>query len=146
MDKKTKIAAAVIAAVVIVAAAVIFAAKGMQKKNTAPETTAAPVQAVTETSESEKKYTPTFMYFISKSDAGFDATNGMIEDLKKEYDGRVKFDIINVDDTPEAKENFPVDQQTPALIMLNTSNNISAIEFKCSDKQVLRQYIEAALK
>ena len=146
MDKKTKIAAAVIAAVVIVAAVIIFAAKGIQKKNTAPETTAAPVQAVTETSENEKKYTPTFMYFISKSDAGFDATNSMIEDLKKEYGGRVKFDIINVDDTPEAKENFPVDQQTPALIMLNTSNNISAIEFKCSDKQVLRQYIEAALK
>ena len=144
MDKKTKIAAAVIAAVGIIAAVIIFAAKGMQKKNTAPEVTAAPVQAVTETDE--KKYTPTFMYFISKSDAGFDATNGMIEDLKKEYDGRVKFDIINVDDTPEAKENFPVDQQTPALIMLNTSNNISAIEFKCSDKQVLRQYIEAALK
>ena len=41
---------------------------------------------------------------------------------------------------PEALENFSlVKDQTPALIMLDTSNNISAIEFKCSDKDKLKQ-------
>ena len=47
---------------------------------------------------------------------------------------------------PEALENFSlVKDQTPALIMLDTSNNISAIEFKCSDKDKLKTDIDNAL-
>lgn len=90
-------------------------------------------------------YMPTFMYFVSNSDADFKNTQKMIDELKKEYDGRVKFDIINIDEQPEMKKSFPVEGQTPALIMLNINNDISAFEFVCNDKQKLVKSIEDAL-
>ncbi len=97
--------------------------------------------------EEEKVFTPTFMYFISSKDAGFDATNAIIEDLKKEYKGKINFDIKNIDENPELVDNFPVgDGNTPTLIMLNTKNEISNILFKTSDKEKLKQAIEAAMK
>lgn len=102
--------------------------------------------ADTKPEEDKKVYTPTFMYFISESDEKFEETNKMIEELKKEYGEKVNFDIVNIDKNPEAKENFTVEGQTPALIMLNTSNDISAFNFKCSDKNILKEAIEAALK
>ncbi|MCC8160733.1 MAG: hypothetical protein LIO53_05420 [Oscillospiraceae bacterium] len=92
------------------------------------------------------KVTPTFMYFVSNSDADFEETNAMIEELMDEYDGDVNFDIVNIDENPEATENFPVENNTPALIMLNTDNDISAIEFQCSDKDTLAADIENALE
>lgn len=143
MKKKTIISIA--AAVVVVAAAVliIFAAKNGGKTE---DVNPAPQSEEAQVAEDTKIYTPTFMYFVSNSDNGFEATNNMIEELKKEYEGRVNFEVINLDDVPEAKEDYPVDQQTPALIMLNTHNDISAIEFKCSDKQKLSRYIENALQ
>ena len=100
-----------------------------------------------EKKEEEKVFTPTFMYFISSKDDGFDATNAIIDDLKKEYKGRINFDIKNIDEDPELVENFPVgDGNTPTLIMLNTKNEISNILFKTSDKAKLKQAIEAAMK
>lgn len=98
-----------------------------------------------DTTETANKVTPTFMYFVSNSDENFDETNAMIEELKGEYDGKVNFDIVNIDENPEAATNFPVKDQTPALIMLNTNNDISAMEFKCSDKATLTEDIETAL-
>ena len=84
--------------------------------------------------ESTEKVTPTFMYFVANADDNFDATNTMYTEL------------VNVDENPEALENFSlVKDQTPALIMLDTSNNISAIEFKCSDKDKLKTDIDNAL-
>lgn len=97
------------------------------------------------TKEEAKKVTPTFMYFISASDTDFAGTNAKIDALKKEYDGKVNFDIVNVDENPDAKKNFPVDGQTPALIMLNTSNDICAIDMKCADESKLKADIEKAL-
>lgn len=90
-------------------------------------------------------YTPTFMYFVSGSDADFEAETAVFEKLQKEYDGKVKFDLHNIDETPEDKDNFPVEGMTPALIMLNTSNDISAMEFQCSDEATLKEHIETAL-
>ncbi len=98
-----------------------------------------------DTTETANKVTPTFMYFVSNSDENFDETNAIIEELKGEYDGKVNFDIVNIDENPEAATNFPVKDQTPALIMLNTNNDISAMEFKCSDKATLTEDIETAL-
>lgn len=105
-------------------------------------------EIVAESSENQtvEKVTPTFMYFISASDEEFEKTNKMLEELKKQYGDKVNFDIVNVDENPEAKKNFPVEGQTPALIMLNTSNDISALEFKCNDKSTLSKDIENALK
>lgn len=94
-----------------------------------------------------EKVTPTFMYFISEKDADFEKTNEMIAELEEKYADEVKFNIINIDTDTEALKNFPlVDGNTPSLIMLNTSNDISAMEFKCSDKGKLEDDIKAALK
>lgn len=91
------------------------------------------------------KVTPTFMYFVSGSDADFDKTNAMLDELKAEYENDIVFNIVNIDEDKEAAKNFPVEGNTPALIMLNEANDISAIEFKCSDKEKLTSDIKAAL-
>ena len=95
--------------------------------------------------EEEKVYTPTFMYFVSNSDADFEKTAAMLDELKKEYGDKITFEIKNIDDEPELKDNFPVEGQTPALIMLNTSNDISAFEFQSRDKDKLIECIKNAL-
>ena len=96
--------------------------------------------------ESTEKVTPTFMYFVANADDNFDATNTMYTELENEYKDKINFQLVNVDENPEALENFSlVKDQTPALIMLDTSNNISAIEFKCSDKDKLKTDIDNAL-
>lgn len=100
-----------------------------------------------EESEPAEKVTPTFMYFVSKSDADYAAGLSAVESLKKEYGDKVKFEIADIDEKPELKDNFQlVVGQTPALIMLNTSNDISALEFKCTDTDTLKKDIENALK
>ena len=96
--------------------------------------------------KSTEKVTPTFMYFVANADDNFDATNTMYTELENEYKDKINFQLVNVDENPEALENFSlVKDQTPALIMLDTSNNISAIEFKCSDKDKLKTDIDNAL-
>ena len=49
----------------------------------------------------EQVYTPTFMYFVSGSDANYDDEMAVVEELQEEYDGQIKFDIHNIDETPE---------------------------------------------
>ena len=94
----------------------------------------------------EVQIIPTFMYFVANADDNFDATNTMYTELENEYKDKINFQLVNVDENPEALENFSlVKDQTPALIMLDTSNNISAIEFKCSDKDKLKTDIDNAL-
>lgn len=96
-------------------------------------------------SKKEAEFTPTFMYFVSNSDANKDDALAVVDELRKEYEGKITFDIHNIDETPEDKDNFPVDGMTPALIMLNTSNDISAMEFQCADKDKLKADIETAI-
>ena len=103
-------------------------------------------QAEEVTNEPEKVYTPTFMYFIADTDANFAATNETIEKLKKEYEGKVIFDIRNVTQDPGQLDNFPVEGQTPALIMLDTSNNISNFLFMNGNYDDLKAAIDAALQ
>ena len=93
----------------------------------------------------EVKVTPSFMYFVSKKDADHEKTMEIVEELKKKYKGKVNFDITDIDENPEAKENFPVEGQTPMLIMLDTSNNISMMPQKITDKAKLEDAIENAL-
>lgn len=96
--------------------------------------------------EVDKEYTPTFMYFVSPNDSDYEAAMAVVAKLQEEYKDKVNFDIHNVEETPEDKENFPVDGATPALIMLNTKNEPSAFEFKCSDEATLKKDIEAAMQ
>ena len=158
---------AVVAAAVIICVIVAQNTKQPQKSENSPSPSTAPVVESTqapqdknqqdsaqapqnaskeEEKKEEKVYTPTFMYFVSNADEGFDATMVMIEELKKEYKDRVTFDVRNIDETPEDAEHFPVKDNTPALIMLNTKNDISNILFKVKDKDQLKQAIEAALQ
>ena len=97
------------------------------------------------TAETEK-VTPTFMYFVSNSDADFDSAQTTVNELKEEYTDKVNFNVINIDENTEAAANFPVQGNTPMLIMLNTSNDISAMAPQCSDKEELKSYIDAALQ
>ncbi len=98
-----------------------------------------------EQSEGEAKVTlPTFMYFISEDDKDFEKTNEVLEKLKKEYDGLVNFDIRNVTKEPENLENFPVEGNTPALIMLNYENDITNFLFKNGNYDDLKQAIITA--
>lgn len=90
--------------------------------------------------------TPVFMYFVSKNDEGYSDYMAMVDELKSEYGDEVNFNIVDVDENPDSKQNFPVDGNTPMLIMTNKTNDISAIEFSCSDKEKLTEDIEATLK
>ena len=103
------------------------------------------IMAMSGCGKKEDVYTPTFMYFVSESEANYDDAMIVAAELQEEYADKVTFDIHNIDETPEDKENFPVDGMTPALIMLNTSNDISAMEFMCVDKDTLTKDIENAL-
>ena len=80
----------------------------------------------TDSAKEEKVFTPTFMYFVSEKNAGYKEGMAAVEKLKKEYEGKVNFDIRDVDKNPENLENFPVADMIPALIMLNTNNDICA--------------------
>lgn len=93
----------------------------------------------------QRNITPTFMYFVSYSDVNYNYTMEMINELKSEYGDRISFDICNIDETPEDKDGFPVDGMTPALIMLNSSNDIVNMEFQCNDKDILISCIEGSL-
>ena len=120
--------------------AVMLAGCGNKNDNpvatTAPEPTA---QAAVE------KVTPTLMYFISGSDATFDEEQKNVEELQNEYGDSVNFSVINIDENTEAANNFPVQGQTPMVIMLNTSNDISAMSPMTYEKDDLKQIIDAAL-
>ena len=116
-----------------------------KKSDTKSETKESSSSNSTASEEEEVKVTPTFMYFVSKKDADHDKTMEIVEELKKKYKGKVNFDITDIDENPEAKENFPVEGQTPMLIMLDTSNNISMMPQKITDKAKLEEAIENAL-
>ncbi|MBQ7572863.1 MAG: hypothetical protein IJT23_01235 [Clostridia bacterium] len=95
-------------------------------------------------SDNGKFYLPQVMYFVSASDETYDAEIKAFNELKDEYKDIVEFDLRDIDKNPEDKEKFPVEGMTPTLIMLDTANNISAMEFKCSDKAKLKESIENA--
>lgn len=159
MNKKTVIGiGAAIVCVLIIAAVLVAKNAAAPDLSGTPEpqavATASPEAAESgETAEEtaspeqeEKVYTPTFMYFVSASDDGHDATMVMIEKLKNEYGEKVKFDIRNIDEYPELTENFPVgDGRTPTLIMLNTKNEISNILFNNSNREDLKAAIDATM-
>ena len=99
----------------------------------------------TGTDTAVEKVTPTLMYFISNSDATFEEEQKTAEELQNEYGDSVNFSIINIDVNTEAANNFPVQGQTPMVIMLDTSNNISAMSPMTYEKDALKGIIDAAM-
>lgn len=116
-------------------------------ENTGESSTSSVDSAETQqdTSEDQVQVTPTFMFFYSKSDSNYNEAMASVKELQTAYGDKIKFDLVDIDENPEAKENFPVEGQTPVLIMLNTSNDISAFEFKISDKTKMENAIKNAL-
>ncbi len=102
-----------------------------------------------ETKEEEKeeeKVLPVFTYFVTEKDLSDTKTKESLDTLKKEYDKKISFKICNVDEDPALLENFPIVQDnTPALIMLNGEADITGILFKTNDIEKLRAEIEKVL-
>ncbi len=136
--KNPKTIIAIVAAVVIVIALIVIAVNNNSNSGGTADT------STVEATE-RPRVTPTFMYFVSSADEGYDDTQAMLAELEAEYGESIKFDIRNVDDDPEMAENYSVTGQTPALIMLDVYNDISAFAWQCNDKELLISYIEAAL-
>lgn len=93
-----------------------------------------------------EKVTPTLMYFISNNDATLDAEKSVIEELKGEYADKINFTVINIDEDTEAANNFPVQGNTPMVIMLNTKNDISAMSPMTYEKDALKTIIDKAME
>ena len=133
---KKRITAVILAALMGVTMLAGCGNKAKEAPDTANEPTA---------EESVEKVTPTLMYFISNSDATFDEEQKTVEELQQEYGDSVNFSVINIDVNTEAANNFPVQGQTPMVIMLDTSNNISAMSPMTYEKDELKEIIDAAL-
>ena len=153
LSKKTRYIILAAAAVVVIAIIVLVLAlsggSGENDMSDSQQTNVASSagDASSESGEvrEEGYYTPVMMYFVSKNDEGYADYMAMVEELKAEYDGRVDFEIIDVDEHPEAKENFPAEGNTPMLIMNDITNTITSIRFKCADKELIKGDIDAAL-
>lgn len=155
-NKKNIVIGVIIALAVVIIGIIVVGSIGKDKfeSNTKMETEQVTDNNIPSSSapsskdkESQEKVTPTFMYFISKNDIKYEETNQMIEQLKEKYSDKIVFDIIDIDEQPDTVENFPIVQgNTPTLIMLNTTNDISGIKFVCFDKEELETEIETALQ
>lgn len=106
-------------------------------KQDAPAQTATPIETGAEDNM------PTFIYFVTNADSDAEATYNKLE---KEYKKKVRFELRNIDDEPELANNFPVGGNTPALIMLSPTGDISNILFKTADYDTLKSAIEASFK
>lgn len=117
------------------------------ENNKAEESTETTKQEETDSAETkeENTKTPVFMYFVSESDANYDEAIKVFEELKKEYEGKIEFDLRNITKNPEILDNFSlVDGNTPTLIM-DGKEGITGMQFKMTDKATLKAEIEKAL-
>lgn len=145
MEKKNKIILAAIVAVAVIAIIVAAMVSSKPAEDSAIVNNNTATQTQSDATEAPK-VTPTFVYFVSQKDAAYASFMATVDTLKAEYEGKVNFDLRDVDADPTTAENFAfVVGNTPALIMLNTSNDISAIELANPDEAKLRAAIEAAL-
>ena len=103
--------------------------------------------SVSETKSSEAAPSkPIFMYFVTNSDLENGDTKNALEKLQKKYSEKVIFEIKNVDEDKELLENFSIVKgNTPALIMLDTSNDISSVLYKTSSYDTLKDAVKKAV-
>lgn len=84
------------------------------------------------------------MYFVSESDSDYDAALKVFDELKKEYDGKIEFQLHDITKDKEILERFSiVDGNTPALIM---DGKELGLQFKTTDKNVLAGEIRKIVK
>ena len=162
MKTNTKYLIGIVAIVLIIAVIAAFGMRDKQSDDVQTAATAAPtaqvgagevIQQIPPVNTNEPKVMPTFMYFVSKNDASYDAAKAVYDELAAEYGDKVKFQLMDVDEHPEYKDNYminledsPILMHTPTLIMLDVHNNISTIGLsECTDKATLKAAIEKAL-
>lgn len=94
---------------------------------------------------------PVFMYFVSAKDEKHDETKKILEELQKEYEEKVMFRIMDVDEHPEYVEQFSLnafnpDGGTPMLIMLDTKGQFKDLKAGFADKKTLEKSIAKAIE
>lgn len=95
--------------------------------------------------EATEKVKPTFVYFVNNKDMETEIVPKVLAELQAEYGDRVVFDIRNFDEDPSLAESFAfIKDQTPALLMHNTNNDICQMLFQNADKDDLKKAIEGA--
>ncbi len=86
----------------------------------------------------------TFMFFVTKEDEKNEDLNKALDKLKDEYKDTVEFDIKNVDKDKELLKNFPVEGNTPALIMMKPGGDIVNMLFMTAEYDKLKAAIDSA--
>lgn len=88
---------------------------------------------------------PVFMYFVTNADASDKATSDTLARLEKEYAGKVEFEVRNVDKDTKLLSDFPVKDNTPALIMLDEGGDINSFLYQTNDYDKLKNAIDGTL-
>lgn len=168
MDKKKLIYTAVSAAVVAFVIALVFNVSKCDKSvdntenvktvekaennETAPKTepeqkTENEAETKSEKeAENEDVKMPTFMYVVSNQDKDYEAYMKAVDELKAEYDGKVKFDINDINENETMKVLIGEKTKTPCLIMINKDGASVDVKDGCTDKAVMSELIESTLK
>lgn len=170
MSNKKKIIIVLVIAVVSVLALVISGIKS--KNNTKPES-AKPQETQTEQKTEEKKeeqkaeekeekteqnsqnttenaqksedIKAKFMFYVSNADEKKEQALKAYEELKKEYQDKADFIVINIDEQPEMVHNFALPDETPKLILIGPDNEFS-MKNNCADKEELKNELLKIIK
>ncbi len=94
----------------------------------------------------EKIPKPTFMYFAKNEELVDKTTKKTLDELSAIYGDKVIFEIKNVDADKQLLEDFPVKDNTPALIMLDSNGDITNIMFKTNECEKLKSAVDAVLE
>lgn len=86
---------------------------------------------------------PTFMYFVTNKEEK--ETAEVIKKLEDEFGSRVIFQIKNISKDKKLVDSFPVKDNTPALIMMDSNGDIAGILFKTAEYEKLKAAIESTL-
>ena len=88
---------------------------------------------------------PVFMYFVTDADMSDKSVSDTLSQLEKDYVGKVEFDVRNVDKDTKLLSDFPVKDNTPALIMLDEKGDIDSFLYQTSDYDKLKNAIDGTL-
>ena len=83
------------------------------------------------------------MYLVSNSNANKEEILKMAEELRKEYETKVYFTVMNIDED-EMGANFALPDETPKLVMFG-ENNLFEMKNNCSDKEEIKKAIDGAI-
>lgn len=86
---------------------------------------------------------PKLMFFVTDED--YAEMKNTVHKLEKEYKGRIDIEVMNVDRDKSLLSSFPVDGNTPAVIVTDGSGDVCGIHFKTDSYDAMRLIIEEAV-